>query len=110
MAGAADGLFRSIYEGCISDCDFIVERRPYHRNCGCALHDKSSRNCPHGSPKSKNVSYPIKRVWNEGCLALDTAAASPPPSPCFTGFHGTVKPQCKEDDDDKDNYRRKTTQ
>ncbi|KAL4302492.1 hypothetical protein GQ457_10G016370 [Hibiscus cannabinus] len=97
-AGASDGLFRSIYEGCISGCDIIIERRPYHRNCGCALHDKSRRTCPHGSPKTTNLSYPIKRVWQEGCLALDAAAAaSPPSSPRFTGIHATVKQKRKEE-------------
>ncbi|XVF34483.1 hypothetical protein REPUB_Repub18cG0062600 [Reevesia pubescens] len=95
-AGAADGLFRSIYEGCISGCDIGIERRPYHRNCRCALHDKSRGNCPHASPKSKNVSYPIRRAWSEGCLAMAAASchSSPSSSPASAGHaHGARKQQ-----------------
>ncbi|XP_020209067.1 uncharacterized protein LOC109794003 [Cajanus cajan] len=75
---SADGLFRPIYEGCISAFDSDVERRPYHRNCGCALHSKSTRACTHKSPRGNTVSYPIRRAWSEGTLA--TAAHSSPSS------------------------------
>ncbi|KAK8602037.1 hypothetical protein V6N13_058302 [Hibiscus sabdariffa] len=87
--GAADGFLRSLlYEGCISSCDLGVEQRPYHRNCSCALHDKSSPgNCSHAFPKSKKVSYPIRRSWSEGCLAMAAAASghSSPSSPSSAG-------------------------
>ncbi|CAN6681348.1 unnamed protein product [Malus baccata var. baccata] len=74
---AADGLFRCVYEGCISGSDIGVERRPYHRNCGCALHNKSrNKQCTHGGPKSKKVSYPLRRAWSEGNLALVASAGS----------------------------------
>ncbi|KAE8651541.1 hypothetical protein Csa_019473 [Cucumis sativus] len=76
---AADGLLRPIYEACIG-CDSEIHRRPYHRNCGCALH-KSSRQPPHCShSKSKSISYPIRRSWSEGCLSLVLASASSSPS------------------------------
>lgn len=75
--GAADGFLRCVYEGCISGRDTEIERRPYHRNCGCALHSKSNQKgrgnhytCSNGLPKSKNVSYPIRRSWSEGSLVL----------------------------------------
>ncbi|KAM1046500.1 uncharacterized protein LOC126614059 isoform X1 [Malus sylvestris] len=74
---AADGLFRCVYEGCLSELDIGVERRPYHRNCGCALHNKSpNKQCTHGGPKSKKVSYPLRRAWSEGNLALVASAGS----------------------------------
>ncbi|PON67136.1 hypothetical protein TorRG33x02_237090 [Trema orientale] len=77
-AAAAEGFLRCIYEGCISGCDTAIERRPYHRNCGCALHSsgKKKSQCPHGLPKSKNVSYPIRRAWSEGSLSLMAAASA----------------------------------
>lgn len=82
---AADGLFRCVYEGCIAGSDVGVERRPYHRNCGCALHNKSrNKQCTHGGPKCKKVSYPMRRAWSEGSLALVAAASahsSPSSSP-----------------------------
>lgn len=85
-AGAADGFVRPVYEGCISGGDSEVDRRPYHRNCGCALHSKSNNkgnnyNCPNGSPKCKNnVSYPIKKSWSEGNLALGASHHNSSPS------------------------------
>ncbi|TYJ29186.1 hypothetical protein E1A91_A06G053500v1 [Gossypium mustelinum] len=106
--GAADGIFRSLlYEGCISDCDINIERRPYHRNCRCALHDKSlGRNCSRSFPKSKNVSYPMRRSWSEGCLAMVAASgySSPSSSPSLAGVHGAGKQQLesyKEEEEDK---------
>ncbi|GMI89184.1 hypothetical protein HRI_002587700 [Hibiscus trionum] len=78
--GATEGLLVWLYEGCISVRDTTIERRPYHRNCRCALHDKSRGNCPHAFAKSKNVSYPVRTrsAWGEGCLAM-SAAFSPAP-------------------------------
>ncbi|XP_010557630.1 PREDICTED: uncharacterized protein LOC104826568 [Tarenaya hassleriana] len=83
--GAVDGMFRSVFEGCISGCDAAIERRPYHKNCGCALHDRSSspgrksqiqrRICRHGM--SESVAFPIQRSWSEGnVLALHLASSS----------------------------------
>ncbi|XP_010533081.1 PREDICTED: uncharacterized protein LOC104808924 [Tarenaya hassleriana] len=87
--GAADGMFRSIFEGCISGCDAAIERRPYHKNCRCALHERSRggggglggknqnqrRICRHG--RSESVAFPIRRSWSEGnVLALHLASSS----------------------------------
>ncbi|XP_057770258.1 uncharacterized protein LOC130990075 [Salvia miltiorrhiza] len=81
-AGAAgDGFHRGIFEGCISGRDMSIQRRPYHKNCKCALH-KERGHCSHAS-RYNNVSYPIKRTWSEGCLLLmnvsspTTGATSP---------------------------------
>ncbi|XP_058725883.1 uncharacterized protein LOC131597190 [Vicia villosa] len=90
--GAADGFLRPIYEGSISGYDHTVERRPYHRKCGCTLHSKSSKiSCQNKSPIcSGKIVYPIRRAWSEGNLALSASAysshspspsASPSPSP-----------------------------
>jgi hypothetical protein len=73
--GSADGFFRHVYDGCLSSGDMGIDRRPYHRNCRCALH-KSKDNCPHALPRCKNVSYPIKRSWSDGSLALMIANSS----------------------------------
>ncbi|KAH6819190.1 hypothetical protein C2S51_002793 [Perilla frutescens var. frutescens] len=74
---AGDGL-RNLFEGCIPGSDMGIQRRPYHRNCGCALHNKSIGHCPHRD----KVSYPIRRSWSEGSLALiGQSSQSPPSSP-----------------------------
>ncbi|XP_030546677.1 uncharacterized protein LOC115752569 [Rhodamnia argentea] len=83
--GAAECLFRCVYEGCISGCDSGVERRPYHRNCGCALHKKSGSNCPRPMGKNKSVSYPIRRAWSEGSLVLMASVNSSPSSSPVVG-------------------------
>ncbi|KAE9604533.1 hypothetical protein Lalb_Chr11g0072841 [Lupinus albus] len=65
----ADGLFRPIFEGCISGFDHCIERRPYHRNCSCALHSKSRNLCAH-KLLGNNVTYPMRRWWSEGSLSM----------------------------------------
>ncbi|CAF1701470.1 hypothetical protein Bca4012_002697 [Brassica carinata] len=77
---AADGIFRCIFEGCISGLDSGIERRPYHKNCDCALHGKSKnqrrKSCRrHGS--SESISFPIRRSWSEGnVLAMNFPSSS----------------------------------
>lgn len=69
--GGAEGFLRC---GCMSGFDSVIERRPYHRNCGCALHGKNG-GCPlPGAGKSRAVSYPIRRSWSEGSLVLMASA------------------------------------
>ncbi|KAJ0239929.1 Uncharacterized protein HA466_0226420 [Hirschfeldia incana] len=77
---AADGIFRCIFEGCISGLDSAIERRPYHKNCDCALHDgagkRQRKSCRrHGS--SESISFPIRRSWSEGnILAMSFPSSS----------------------------------
>ncbi|KAL1194861.1 hypothetical protein V5N11_020076 [Cardamine amara subsp. amara] len=80
MATGADGIFRNIFEGCISSCDSTIQRRPYHKNCSCALHERSHGSgsttpCRHG--RSEIVWFPIRRSWSEGnSMALHLASSS----------------------------------
>ncbi|KAL4345969.1 hypothetical protein HN51_064114 [Arachis hypogaea] len=41
-------MVRGVMEGSISTKDRNVERRPYHKNCGCELHNSNPENgvCP----------------------------------------------------------------
>ncbi|KAF9610171.1 hypothetical protein IFM89_005270 [Coptis chinensis] len=58
-------LLQCVYEGCIPAYDGVKERRPYHRNCKCALHkakDGKSNKCTH---QNNNISYPVKTSWKE---------------------------------------------
>ncbi|XP_047949235.1 uncharacterized protein LOC125195077 [Salvia hispanica] len=75
---AGDGFFRSLLEGCITAADTGIQRRPYHRYCGCALHN-SAGHCPHRSRYDK-VSYPIRRSWSEGLLSLSSLSPSSSPA------------------------------
>lgn len=99
-----DGLLRGLFEGCISGGDMGIQRRPYHKNCGCALH-KSRGHCSHQS-RYNNVSYPIRRSWSEGSLVL-IGQSSPSPSPSSSPAAAaemtrtpTLLVLCKAEDED----------
>ncbi|KAL1372184.1 hypothetical protein HN51_002327 [Arachis hypogaea] len=81
-ATGADGVFRAVYEGCISGYDNCVQRRPYHRNCGCALHNNNNnrKHCSHMLQRCDKVSYPMRRAWSEGNLVMATPPSSSSPS------------------------------
>ncbi|MFS7945464.1 hypothetical protein Hanom_Chr06g00524601 [Helianthus anomalus] len=80
---AGDGVFGNVFGGSISSDDIGIQRRPYHRNCSCALHKSGEHHCSHASSLHK-VSYPIRRSWSEGSLVAMTSAAagSAGSSPC----------------------------
>ncbi|KAL1531058.1 hypothetical protein AAHA92_33779 [Salvia divinorum] len=70
---AGGGFHRGLLEGCISGRDMSIQRRPYHKNCKCALHkDKVKERGGHSSPPN-NVSYPIRRKWSHNCLNVSSS-------------------------------------
>ncbi|KAL9223932.1 hypothetical protein vseg_000016 [Gypsophila vaccaria] len=70
----AEGMmYKCLFDGSISGHLCEIDRRPYHRNCGCALH-QAAPGCPHR--RCENVSYPITRSWSEGTLGLAMSAAN----------------------------------
>ncbi|KAI3782004.1 hypothetical protein L2E82_12035 [Cichorium intybus] len=73
---AGDGIYGNVFGGCISSDDIRIERRPYHRNCSCALHKSGENHCPH-TPLQK-VAFPIRRSWSEGCLVAMMSSATAP--------------------------------
>ncbi|KAL7093374.1 hypothetical protein ACP275_11G037100 [Erythranthe tilingii] len=99
---AGDGLIWGMFEGCISGGDMGIQRRPYHKNCTCALHN-SGGHCSHTS-RHKNISYPIRRSWSEGSLALiGNSSPSPSSSPATAAAGGLKRTPtqlvlCKEED------------
>nr|XP_010942290.1 uncharacterized protein LOC105060324 [Elaeis guineensis] len=60
-AEAAHVMLQSVFDGCIAFFDNEIRRRPYHRNCSCALHQ--SGGLPKDLPCNTKVSYPIRRSW-----------------------------------------------
>ncbi|KAL5547674.1 hypothetical protein UlMin_002905 [Ulmus minor] len=67
--GAAEMMFRCVFEGSISMHDMEIERRPYHKNCGCALHNLKgvgSDVCPH----QRKISFPKKQTWSECSMSM----------------------------------------
>ncbi|KAJ0710229.1 hypothetical protein HanOQP8_Chr09g0309991 [Helianthus annuus] len=72
---AGDGMFQRVYGGCISGDDTCVQKRPYHCNCSCALHNSSSSQCSHVA--ANKVSYPIRRSWSADSMLALKAVGSP---------------------------------
>ncbi|XXG58968.1 hypothetical protein AAC387_Pa04g1142 [Persea americana] len=91
----SEGLMRGVLEGCIVGGDMEIERRPYHRNCSCALHQKRSRGgCSKGS--MTKIAYPIRRAWSESCLVM-AASLHPSPSSSPANANATQVPLCKKE-------------
>ncbi|KAK3435724.1 hypothetical protein EUGRSUZ_C00430, partial [Eucalyptus grandis] len=63
---------RCVVEGSLSVNDVEIERRPYHRNYGCALH-KLKGERPTVCSHHNNVSFP-KRELSSNC-SFSTAAS-----------------------------------
>ncbi|KAF5180037.1 hypothetical protein FRX31_030381 [Thalictrum thalictroides] len=55
-----------------------IERRPYHRNCSCALHKSKGHQCYKVSNGNKKISYPMRRSYSESCLTLAESPSSSP--------------------------------
>ncbi|KAI3426547.1 uncharacterized protein J3R85_009906 [Psidium guajava] len=74
---ASKVLLRCIIHGSLSLNDVEVERRPYHRYCGCALHKvKGSSSCPDACPNNGKVSFPRKELCSDCLLSLSSSHAS----------------------------------
>ncbi|KAL2228774.1 UNVERIFIED_CONTAM: hypothetical protein Sindi_1857100 [Sesamum indicum] len=75
--GAAVLMFRCVFDGCLQMRDTDMERRPYHRNCKCALH-KPKADCPHSaaSQQRRNVSFSTKQFTNKRSFSVSASATS----------------------------------
>lgn len=74
-AGAAEMMVRCVFDGSISMHDIEIERRLYHRNCGCALHSLKAV-CSNGcSPQRSYISFPKKQALFRCSLSLDTSSS-----------------------------------
>ncbi|OMO52295.1 hypothetical protein CCACVL1_29278 [Corchorus capsularis] len=73
--GAAEMIFQGIFEGSIVMQDSLIERRPYHRNCGCALH-KLKGDCSSACSRTGNLSFPKKQTWTDCSLSLSASIFS----------------------------------
>ncbi|XP_031263958.1 uncharacterized protein LOC116122195 [Pistacia vera] len=65
---------------CATDCslslnDFDKERRPYHKNCGCALHNLKGV-CSNACSKRNSISFSEKKSWPHCSLSTNMVVAS----------------------------------
>ncbi|KAK1434664.1 hypothetical protein QVD17_00413 [Tagetes erecta] len=64
-----------VFEGSLSMSEMDKQRRPYHKNCSCALHmlkDKTPKPCFHNT----RISYSKKPSWNKCSLATTALSHS----------------------------------
>lgn len=69
----AEMMLQMVFNGSISMYDMDIERRPYHRNCACALH-KLKRACQKTCPQRRNISFSQKQTLNYCLLFVDNAS------------------------------------
>ncbi|CAI0388650.1 unnamed protein product [Linum tenue] len=62
----------ALLQGSLSISDTVIERRPYHKNCECALH-KLKGKCSRLWSSERNLSFPKKA---RGSLAVSASSGS----------------------------------
>lgn len=67
-------LQRLVFDRCIGAFDGEICRRPYHRNCGCALHCSSSDGTCRRGGSRKVISFRT-RVASAGSISVDGGKA-----------------------------------
>ncbi|KAL4571412.1 hypothetical protein LXL04_018171 [Taraxacum kok-saghyz] len=73
---AAVMMVHCVFEGSLLMSEVDKERRPYLKNCSCALHtpkDETPRTCFHHT----RISYAKKPSWNINCTFSKTDASNP---------------------------------
>ncbi|KAL7190963.1 hypothetical protein ACSBR2_023102 [Camellia fascicularis] len=77
MATAAAKMLWCVFERSILMHDMEIERRPYHRNCTCAMH-KSKGACSSTNTcfQHRKILFPMKQPWNECSFSISFASDS----------------------------------
>ncbi|GMN69788.1 hypothetical protein TIFTF001_038831 [Ficus carica] len=70
-SAAAEMIFRCVFEGSISMQDMEIERRPYHKNCHCALHKRDRGIASDACSHQRNFSFPRKKSWADCALSME---------------------------------------
>ncbi|KAL6221352.1 hypothetical protein ACLB2K_009103 [Fragaria x ananassa] len=73
--GASGMMFQCVLEGSISMHDTVIERRPYHKNCNCALHKSKGGVCSNTCSQQRTISFPKKQSWTDGSLSMAAATS-----------------------------------
>ncbi|XWS70801.1 hypothetical protein CRYUN_Cryun03dG0080200 [Craigia yunnanensis] len=72
---AAEMMLRCVLEGSLMMQEIDVERRPYHRNCSCALHNLKG-DCSSACSRTRNISFSKKKTWKDCSLSVATSQFS----------------------------------
>ncbi|XP_050225682.1 uncharacterized protein LOC126675128 [Mercurialis annua] len=66
---AADMTLQCVFDGSVSIHDIEIERRPYHRNCNCALHKFNGVGL-YDCSQRRNITFPKKQAKTHCLLSL----------------------------------------
>ncbi|XP_048322283.2 uncharacterized protein LOC125419813 [Ziziphus jujuba] len=72
---AAQMMLQCVFEGSISMHDTEIARRPYHKNCGCALHSSKGA-CSNSCPTQRKLFFPKKQSWSNSSLSISASSSS----------------------------------
>ncbi|KAL8497818.1 hypothetical protein ACS0TY_021236 [Phlomoides rotata] len=72
---STDMIFRCVFDASLSLRNMDIERRPYHRNCECALH-KTKGKCSHSVSQQRNVAFPRKEIRGKCCYSPSSSSQS----------------------------------
>ncbi|KAL5772767.1 hypothetical protein ACOSQ2_012691 [Xanthoceras sorbifolium] len=74
---AAEMVLGCVFNGSLSLHDLSIERRPYHKNCSCALHDLKGV-CSNTCSMKNNLSFQTKQAWSseDHSLSLSSSKGS----------------------------------
>ncbi|OIS97167.1 hypothetical protein A4A49_16087 [Nicotiana attenuata] len=79
-SGVAKMMLQCVFYGSLSMSDMDIERRPYHKNCSCALHKQKGKQ-PSGCFHGRNIS--LKRLKQKDMtLSIAASKFSSPSSSC----------------------------
>lgn len=70
--GVSGIMFQCVFDGSLS-MHTEIERRPYHKNCNCALHT-SKQGCANSCPQQGNISFPKKQSQTDGSLCMSISS------------------------------------
>ncbi|ESR66939.1 hypothetical protein CICLE_v10010646mg [Citrus x clementina] len=77
---AAEMMLQCVFNGNLSLHDMHKERRPYHRDCDCALHKLKGTVCSDAyCSQKRNVSFPNnkkKQSWSDCSLSINSRSPS----------------------------------
>ncbi|WCJ30062.1 hypothetical protein M5689_011646 [Euphorbia peplus] len=81
--GAAELLVQCVFDGSITMHDLEVQRRPYHKDCKCALHDVEATFSPTACSRHGTMSFPRKKSFT---LSYSLSIAASKHSSPYTDF------------------------
>ncbi|KAK1403469.1 Cyclophilin-like peptidyl-prolyl cis-trans isomerase family protein [Heracleum sosnowskyi] len=72
-AAAGHMILQCVFDSSLSMSDMDIERRPYHRNCSCALHKQNDTSACFQQGK---VAFPKIQSWTDCSISVTSSKTS----------------------------------